>query len=281
MNNILPFERINEVSPYMDSKVFDYVETLQNESFEEHDGFVLMSFEWFAMVDGNEENSRIVIYLDKENLFFFCETDKALTCVKNIYDEIDKNGNVDNEQILYAFFARLLKGNINLLDVIEESMNDIEEKILCSKEVKALERISGWRRLLLELKRYYEQLNIIFDEMSANDNSLLKNETVRKMSILGNRTDRYLRTVKELQDYAGQLYDIYQSQLSIQQNDIMKIFTIITSVFLPLTLITGWYGMNFSAMPEIHWKYGYLYVIAASAAIVAALIWYLRKKKWI
>ena len=265
----------------MDSKVFDYVETLQNESFEEHDDFDLMSFEWFAMVDGNEESSRIVIYLDKKNLFFFCETYKALTCVRNIYDEIDKSGNADNEQILYAFFVKLLKGNINLLDVIEEAMNDIEEKILCSKEIKALERISGWRRLLLKLKRYYEQLDIIFDEMTANDNSLLRHATVRKMTILGNRTGRYLRTVKELQDYAGQLCDIYQSQLSIQQNDIMKIFTIITSIFLPLTLITGWYGMNFSAMPEIRWKYGYLYVIAASASIIAALIWYFKKKKWI
>ncbi|MDD6214692.1 MAG: CorA family divalent cation transporter [Firmicutes bacterium] len=141
--------------------------------------------------------------------------------------------------------------------------------------------MAKWRSELLRLKRYYEQLDAIFDEMSANDNALFSRKILKRLSILGNRTDRYLRTVLALQDIVNQMCDLYQSQLSIQQNDLMKIFTIITSLFLPLTLITGWYGMNFRSMPELEWKYGYLCVIAVCAIIVIILTAYFKRKKWI
>ena len=117
--------------------------------------------------------------------------------------------------------------------------------------------------------------------MAANDNGLLSRAMLKRVVILGNRTDRYLRTVKDLQDIAGQLCDVYQSQLSIRQNDFMKIFTIVTSVFLPLTLITGWYGMNFVMIPEIKWRFGYPCVIAVCVATVVFLFRYFKRKKWL
>ena len=95
---------------------------------------------------------------------------------------------------------------------------------------------------MLRLKRYYEQLNFIFDEMTVNDNKLFGEDGVRRLMILRNRTDRYLSAVKNLQEMVSQLGEAYQSQLSIQQNDLMKIFTVVTVIFLPLTLLVGWYG---------------------------------------
>ena len=103
---------------------------------------------------------------------------------------------------------------------------------------------------MLRLKRYYEQLNFIFDEMTVNDNQLFSKDGVRRLMTLRNRTDRYLSAVKNLQEMVSQLREAYQSQLSIEQNDLMKIFTVVTVIFLPLSLLAGWYGMNFSYMPE-------------------------------
>ena len=73
----------------------------------------------------------------------------------------------------------------------------------------------------------------------------------------------------------------YQSQLSIQQNDLMRVFTIVTVIFLPLTLIAGWYGMNFTGMPELTWKFGYPAVIAISAIISVILVIIFKRKKWL
>jgi magnesium transporter len=69
--------------------------------------------------------------------------------------------------------------------------------------------------------------------------------------------------------------------LDIRLNNIMKIFTVLSAVFLPLTLITGWYGMNFTAMPELTWRYGYLYVLILAAAVALICIGIFKRRHWL
>ncbi len=82
-----------------------------------------------------------------------------------------------------------------------------------------------------------------------------------------------------LREYLIQIRELYQSRTAEQQNRIMTMLTVITTVFLPLTLIAGWYGMNFPNMPELHWRYGYAVVIGLSVLIVTLEILYFKKKK--
>ncbi len=278
MRKVVLFEEIGDIAKLVNNEAFDLMEALKTESFEAHEGFDLLAFDWYDVHSERTENSKMVIYLDDKNLFFLCEDKPAFDCADKIFGEL---GEMSNEQFLYAFFVRLLKGDMNYLDKVEEQMSDVESEILSGAKKNALEKIIKWRKELLRLKRYYEQLDVIFDEMNANDNKLLSHLSVGRAAILGSRTDRYLGTVQILMDIVGQLCDAYQSQLSIEQNDFMKVFTIITSIFLPLTLITGWYGMNFQFMPALHWKYGYPCVIAVSIAISVLMLLYFKKKKWI
>ncbi|MDE7063374.1 MAG: cobalt transporter, partial [Lachnospiraceae bacterium] len=84
-----------------------------------------------------------------------------------------------------------------------------------------------------------------------------------------------------LREYAMQVQDVYQSEISIRQNAIMKVLTVVTTIFLPLTLIAGWYGMNFKYMPELAWEYGYPAAIGLSVIVVLVCLWIFRKKKYI
>lgn len=95
------------------------------------------------------------------------------------------------------------------------------------------------------------------------------------LSVIDRRLDHLLSSIMSLREYTTQVREAYQAQIDIEQNQTMKILTVITSVFLPLTLVAGWYGMNFS-MPEYSWKYGYIYVIAlsVSAVILCILFFY-------
>ena len=102
----------------------------------------------------------------------------------------------------------------------------------------------------------------------------------RYFHLFSQRVSRLHDLTASLREYSIQIRDLYQSQLDIRQNRIMALLTIITSIFMPLTLIAGWYGMNFNSMPEFAWKYGYIYVIALSVAVVAVLMIYAKKKKW-
>ena len=81
-----------------------------------------------------------------------------------------------------------------------------------------------------------------------------------------------------LREYASQVSSEYQAQVYIAQNRIMKLLTVVTTVCMPLSLIAGWYGMNFMNMPELHWAYGYPAVIALSALVVGGCILYFREK---
>lgn len=92
------------------------------------------------------------------------------------------------------------------------------------------------------------------------------------MEALKNETER-------LREYAMQVSGEYQSQVDIAQNRVMQLLTIVTTIFLPLSLIVGWYGMNFD-MPELSWEYGYPVVIVLAVVIVAVLIRYFKRKKW-
>ncbi len=280
MQKIFTFAQIGEAAACMDNKVLGYISGWQSESFESHETFDLLAFDYYDIRSERTASSKILIYMDKENLFFFCRDQAAELCVDNIVQELTGNGPINNEQLFYAFFVKLLQGNMDYLNRFETQINDEEAKILSGRQRDAIVQICNWRKELLRLKRYYEQLDSIFDEMDANDNKLLSGQFIKRIAILGARTDRYLNAVRNLQEIVNQMREEYQSQLSIQQNDLMRVFTIVTVLFLPLTLIAGWYGMNFTDMPELHWEFGYPAVIIASVVIITALILFFRRKKW-
>ena len=93
------------------------------------------------------------------------------------------------------------------------------------------------------------------------------------------RVERLQNHVQLLRENVLQIRELYQSMQDARQNKIMAVITIVTTIFLPLTLITGWYGMNFVYMPELQWRYGYFAVIMISLVIVIAEIIYFKKKK--
>ena len=84
-----------------------------------------------------------------------------------------------------------------------------------------------------------------------------------------------------LREYGIQVRELFQAEIDIRQNRIMKILTIVTTICLPLSLVAGWYGMNFSGMPELNWEYGYLVIIVVSIVVLVALILFFRRKKWL
>lgn len=264
----------------MDVKVLGYIHEGQIEAFEGFEDFDLIAFDWYDVRSERTAASQMLLYLDREDLFVFCE-DEAAEAAAQAALLVPEEEALPNEQALHRFFVRLLKGDMVHLDQLEAAISDGETEVLTGAHEAYLDRIIAWRQELLRLKRYYDQLDSIFDDLAENDNGLLSKQDVRRFANLGNRMERYLNAVQSLRESVTQLREAYQSQLSIQQNDLMKIFTVVTAVFLPLTLLAGWYGMNFTGMPELRWKYGYPAVILVSVTIVAALVIYFKKKKWL
>lgn len=249
--------------------------------FESHDGF-----DYISLVIPDKENllgkgSRISIYFRTNLLIFICDEARDYSLLHNIITKIELKEikNLSLERVLYEFFDLLTVGDSLYLENLEQEINELEEALFTSEKKDYIKEVIRLRKRLLVLKRYYEQLFDLAEAMEENENELLSHRMIRYFHILTNRANRLSDTISNLRDYVSQVREAYQTEVDINQNNIMRLFTVITAVFLPLTLLVGWYGMNFP-MPEYSWAYGYPIVVVISIIVALVSIVYFKRHKW-
>ncbi len=231
----------------------------------------------------NDENRylthRIGIYVTPDQVVFVCNRPsgvvqgvlEAFSCTKTV--------NLNLTRVLYAFFNRLTSNDSEELEDLEEEISAIEESVIEDKSGDYIRDIVAMRKKLMFYKKYYEQLLDVAESIEENANGMLTPGALRYFKMFTARIERLNRNTLNLRDYITQVREAYQSQVDIGLNSIMKLFTVITAIFLPLTLLVGWYGMNFKNMPELQWPYGYFMAIGVSLVFVVASVIYFKKKK--
>ena len=140
--------------------------------------------------------------------------------------------------------------------------------------------LSALRKETMALFRYYSQLDDVACELCENENGFFSADETARLRLFEERVTRLRENAQLLCEYCRQIQSSLQAEIDLRQNRVMQILTIVTTIFLPLTLLTGWYGMNFANMPELSWKYGYLMVGMISVAVVAIGLWVCKKKKF-
>jgi len=184
------------------------------------------------------------------------------------------------EKFLYHFLDLLIQDDKKFLENMEFHMSVLETKMLKERIDPAfINEILSIKKELMYIWNYYEQLIDVGEVLRDNENDMFPEENVRRFSIFTDRSIRLSENVKYLKEYTVQLRETHDAMLDYNLNNIMKLLTVITTVFLPLTLIVGWYGMNFTNMPELTWKYGYLGVILFSILVVIFCIVAFKKHK--
>ena len=132
-----------------------------------------------------------------------------------------------------------------------------------------------------DLRIHYAQLLDLSQELEENENEFFSENNERYFHLVCQRVQTLYDMTTSLSEYTTQIRDLNQAQIDIKQNKIMTILTVITSIFMPLTLIAGWYGMNFVYMPEFQSPIAYPVVIAVSVLIVIVSLIFFKKKKWL
>ena len=274
MQKVIYRSEIENYVQQMEPAVVTYIEEGQIETFEGFDTFSIVAFDWYNIKDLEADPSQMLLYLDRDDLFIICENDVSYAEASKCFNEAPSN-----ERAMYLFFKNLFKGDNVNLEELEDRISNLDDAVIHDSSDAIREQILDARYDVLRLKKYYEQFEEIFDELCDNDNEMISDEFLSYFDILNNRCERLVRQVLNLKEYVVQVRESYQAQIDIEQNRLMKIFTLVTSIFLPLTLIAGWYGMNLQ-MPEFTWKYGYLFVIAVCVIVVAIWAIIFKKKGW-
>jgi len=253
---------------------------LQNRSmvYESHEGFEFLCVNTLAHRAPAAAPGKVCVYFTRELLLFVSrqpENTQAMLC-----DVLEgESASLSIEHLLMLFLERFISGDPAALEDIEQEISELENALLTEGKRNAVREIISLRQRLMAYKRHYEQLLGVFDMLEENEDDLLSAHAERTLHILSNRADRLYHAVLNLRDYVTQVRESYQAEVDISLNNVMKIFTVITAIFLPLTLIVGWYGMNFS-MPEYGWRYGYIGVIVISVAVVVVSMALFKKRKW-
>ena len=185
------------------------------------------------------------------------------------------------ERFLYDFLEQIVETDLPLMEKYEQELNQIEDTMLESSTKDGLIRVNEIRSDVRELLVHYEQVIDMTQELEENENEFFQEKNLRYMHLFMNRIMRRYDSANSLREHTIQVRDLYNSQIEVNLNQTMTILTVITTIFMPLTLIAGWYGMNFRYMPELQWEYGYPVVILVSVLIVILCLVIFRKKKWL
>jgi len=218
--------------------------------------------------------------LDEKGIVFIDDSGKAEQMIDSIR-RTKRWREPSLERFLHDFLEQIVVRDLSILESYESELNEIEDEVLASDGPGNLARVNEIRSDIRRLLVHYEQLIDMTQELEENENGFFSEDNLRYIHLFMNYILRRHSTATSLRDYAIQVRDLHNTQLEVRQNKTMTLLTVITTIFMPLTLIAGWYGMNFRYMPELEWRFGYLAVFVLSVAVIVCCLILFKRKKWL
>ncbi|AIQ63220.1 Magnesium transport protein CorA [compost metagenome] len=185
------------------------------------------------------------------------------------------------DRFLYLLIDLVVDNYFAVGDRIEARIEKLEEDILMHTKKSHLSEIIGLRSEILWLKKMLGPQKEVVNTLNKKDLRLIDDQLQKYFSDIYENAVKISETFETYRDLMGNLREAYQSSIANRANEIMRVFTAITTIFMPLTVITGIYGMNFENIPEIHTKYGYYGVIGVMVALGCGMLYIFRKKEWL
>lgn len=183
--------------------------------------------------------------------------------------------------LMYALVDGIIDNYYTVLEKMGERLENSEEALLKSQNNQSLHELYHLKRELLLVRRAAWPAREVLARLQRDDLPLIQAEHKVYYRDVYDHTIQVIDTVETYRDLVAGMVDLYQSMQSNRMNAIMKVLTIISTIFIPLTFIAGVYGMNFEYMPELDTEYGYFFSLAAMAAIAITMVFWFRRKKWL
>ena len=227
------------------------------------------------------DNERCFAFaLDEKGIVFIDEGDTAARIVDAIRTT-RRWRNPGLERFIADFLLYIVRDDARLLKAYERELDAMELAAQSDESEPSLGRINEIRSELRDLDDHYEHLMDLAQVLEENENGFFEEANLRYFRVFYNRVDKLRDQAETLRDQAMQVRDLYKMHLDIKQSNIMTVLTVVTAIFAPLTLIVGWYGMNFVFMPELELPWAYPAVIAVCVLFAIGAVVYFKRKKWL
>lgn len=186
-----------------------------------------------------------------------------------------------SDYLAYALIDAIVDHYFVILEQISTQVEDIEDDTLSNPTPEVLQRIHGLRREILYLRKQIWPLREVIGALAKGESELIKDDTVIFMRDVHDHAVQIMETIESQRDILSGLLDLYMTGISNRMNEVMKVLTIMATIFIPITFIAGVYGMNFKHMPELEWTWGYGLVWGVMITAVVVMVLFFKKKKWL
>lgn len=198
--------------------------------------------------------------------------------IRNARGRIRRMG---SDYLLYALLDAIVDHYFVVIERLDERIEEIEDAILTEPTREVASTLHRLKREMITLRKSVWPLREVLGSLERIECSLITDETAVFMRDVYDHTIQIIDTVETLRDVLSGILEIYLSSVSHRLNEVMKVLTIISTIFMPLTFIAGIYGMNFKFMPELDWRFGYPLCLGIMAAIALVMLAFFRRRRWI
>ncbi len=275
---------INKHFDFNDSTINECIDSNQEGRLEVYDNYSFGVINSINHDDRTVEEEELDFFIGLNFIVLVTKTDNnTFTLLKNNIIDYLKDHSIPMLSpgiILYSILNNISGKYLNFVDQIESKLYDMEVSVFEVDNKDFIKDILNLRKQVMVMKKVSESLLDISEDFVDNENNILDKLTLRYYRNLVRKVNRINMNITTIREYLTQVREAYQAQVDIKLNNIMKFFTVISAIFLPLTFLVGWYGMNFKYMPEFEWKYGYLFALLLSIITVMMCIAYFKNKKY-
>ena len=185
------------------------------------------------------------------------------------------------DYLAYALIDAIVDNYFVILEALGDKIENIEIQLLGNPTRDTLEIIHEMKREMIYLRKQIWPIREIINSLVKSESSLIQEQMHIYLRDVYDHTIQIIDTIESYRDILAGMLDIYLSTLSNKMNEVMKVLTIIATIFIPITFIAGVYGMNFKFMPELEWRWGYVMVWAIIVVVAGILLGFFKKKQWL
>lgn len=201
-----------------------------------------------------------------------------------VRERIRKNARIRKsgaDYLAYALIDAIVDNYFVVMEKLEEEVEDLEEELVANPAPDSIQKINRMKKDMIFLKKSVWPLREVISSLERTESPLVQESSTIYLRDVYDHTIQVIDTLETFHDMISGMVDLYLSGLSYKMNEIMKVLTLIATIFIPLTFIAGVYGMNFEHMPELDWEYGYYSALLFMAIVVVSMLAYFRSRKWI
>ncbi|HOW13856.1 magnesium/cobalt transporter CorA [Methanosarcina sp.] len=263
----------------------DVLNTGQRPKMEDYDSYIYAVLKMMILDEKRKEIiiDQVSIIFGSNYILSFQERERDVfnpirDRLKNPASRLRKNG-VD--LLAYSLMDAVVDNYFLILEHIGEEIENLEEELIVDPVPETLKAIQKHKRDMITLRRSVWPLRELINSLQRTESELINETTQLYLRDVYDHTIQVIDSIEAFRDILSSMVDVYLSSLSNRMNDVMKVLTIIATIFIPLTFIAGVYGMNFEYMPELEWRWGYPAVMLGMAMVGISMFLYFKKRRWV